>query len=230
MKKAAIILMGICLCLSIPVAAEAAQTGISSVTQQSTINTTVPDTHMVTIRSEHAQVSYQHEEGDDEETQEMVTYAVERFSSPQFQIQPKKGWKITAVLVNGEDVTDQLKDGMLTLPEVYEDQQIVVETEESTEDDKKDDENTGGGDQEEIKPTDTKNNGTSGNGNSGTKTDGSTGNGQGTKANLTGTTNGTAAAKTADLQKNVTYFMAAVASAIMLFALADNRRKRKHRE
>ena len=51
MKKAAIILMGICLCLSIPVAAEAAQTGISSVTQQSTINTTVPDTHMVTIRS-----------------------------------------------------------------------------------------------------------------------------------------------------------------------------------
>ena len=41
------------------------------------------------------------------------------------------------MLVNGEDVTDQLKDGMLTLPEVYEDQQIVVETEESTEDDKK---------------------------------------------------------------------------------------------
>ena len=137
MKKAAIILMGICLCLSIPVAAEAAQTGTSSVTQQSTINTTVPDTHMVTIRSEHAQVSYQHEEGDDEETQETVTYVVERFSSPQFQIQPKKGWKITAVLVNGEDVTDQLKDGMLTLPEVYEDQQIVVETEESTEGDKK---------------------------------------------------------------------------------------------
>lgn len=142
MKKAAIILMGICLCLSIPVAAEAAQTGTSSVTQQSTINTTVPDTHMVTIRSEHAQVSYQHEEGDDEETQETVTYAVERFSSPQFQIQPKKGWKITAVLVNGENVTDQLKDGMLTLPEVYEDQQIVVETEESTEDDKKDDKKT----------------------------------------------------------------------------------------
>ena len=160
MKKAAIILMGICLCLSITVAAEAAQTGTSSVTQQSTINTTVPDTHMVTIRSEHAQVSYQHEEGDDEETQETVTYAVERFSSPQFQIQPKKGWKITAVLVNGEDVTDQLKDGMLTLPEVYEDQQIVVETEESTEGDKKDDENTGGGDQNETKPTDTKNNGT----------------------------------------------------------------------
>lgn len=148
MKKAAIILMGICLCLSIPVAAEAAQTGISSVTQQSTINTTVPDTHMVTIRSEHAQVSYQHEEGDDDETQETVTYAVERFSSPQFLIQARKGWKITAVLVNGEDVTDQLKDGMLTLPEVYEDQLLVVETEESTEDCKKDDKkdgSTGGG-------------------------------------------------------------------------------------
>ena len=187
MKKAAIILMGICLCLSIPVAAEAAQTGTSSVTQQSTINTTVPDTHMVTIRSEHAQVSYQHEEGDDEETQETVTYAVERFSSPQFQIQPKKGWKITAVLVNGEDVTDK-------------------------------------------KPTDTKNNGISGSSNSGTKTDVSTGNSQGTKADLTGTTNGTAAAKTADMQKNVTYFMAAIVSGAGLLILADNRRKRKHGE
>lgn len=238
MKKAAIILMGICLCLSIPVAAEAAQTGISSVTQQSTINTTVPDTHMVTIRSEHAQVSYQHEEGDDDETQETVTYAVERFSSPQFLIQARKGWKITAVLVNGEDVTDQLKDGMLTLPEVYEDQLLVVETEESTEDGKKDDKkdgSTGGGGREDTKPTDkkptdTKNNGTSGNSNSGTKTNVSTGNSQGTKADLTGTTNGTAAAKTADLQKNVMYFMAAIVSGAVLLILADNRRKRKHGE
>ena len=239
MKKAAIILMGICLCLSIPVAAEAAQTGTSSVTQQSTINTTVPDTHMVTIRSEHAQVSYQHEEGDDEETQETVTYAVERFSSPQFQIQPKKGWKITAVLVNGEDVTDQLKDGMLTLPEVYEDQLLVVETEDDKKDEKKDD-STGGGEQEDKKPadtkptdkkpTDTKNNGTSGSSNSGTKTDVSTGNSQGTKADLTGTTNGTAAAKTADMQKNVTYFVAAIVSGAVLLILADNRRKRKHGE
>ena len=200
---------------------------------------TVPDTHMVTIRSEHAQVRYQHEEGDDEETQETVTYAVERFSSPQFQIQPKKGWKITAVLVNGEDVTDQLKDGMLTLPEVYEDQQIVVETEDDKKDDKKDD-STGGGEQEDKKPADTKptdkkpidtkNNGTSGSSNSGTKTDVSTGNSQGTKADLTGTTNGTAAAKTADLQKNVTYFMAAIVSGAVLLILADNRRKRKHGE
>ena len=80
---------------------------------------------------------------------------MERFSSPQFQIRPKKGWKITAVLVNGEDVTDQLKDGMLTLPEVYEDQQIVVETEDDKKDDKKDD-STGGGEQEDKKPADTK--------------------------------------------------------------------------
>lgn len=233
MKKAVIILMGICMCLSIPVAAEATQTGISSVTQQSTINTTVPDTHMVTIQSEHAQVIYQHEEGDDDETQETVTYAVERFSSPQFLIQARKGWKITAVLVNGEDVTDQLEDGMLTLPEVYENQQIVVEAEESTEDDKKDDKKddiAGGDDQEETKPNDTKNNGTSGNSNSGTKTNGSTGNSQGTKSNLTGTTNGTAVAKTADLQRDVTYFMAAVASGAVLLILTDNRRKRKHRE
>ena len=152
---------------------------------------------------------------------------------------PKKGWKITAVLVNGEDVTDQLKDGMLTLPEVYEDQLLVVETEDDKKDDKKDD-STGGGEQEDKKPvdtkptdkkpTDTKNNGISGSSNSGTKTDVSTGNSQGTKADLTGTTNGTAAAKTADMQKNVTYFMAAIVSGAVLLILADNRRKRKHGE
>ena len=106
-------------------------------------------------------------------------------------------------------------------------------------DDKKDD-STGGGEQEDKKPvdtkptdkkpTDTKNNGISGSSNSGTKTDVSTGNSQGTKADLTGTTNGTAAAKTADMQKNVTYFMAAIVSGAVLLILADNRRKRKHGE
>ena len=141
--------------------------------------------------------------------------------------------------LNGEDVTDQLKDGMLTLPEVYEDQLLVVETEDDKKDDKKDD-STGGGEQEDKKPvdtkptdkkpTDTKNNGISGSSNSGTKTDVSTGNSQGTKADLTGTTNGTAAAKTADMQKNVTYFMAAIVSGAVLLILADNRRKRKHGE
>ena len=39
-----------------------------------------------------------------------------------------------------------------------------------------------------------------------------------------------AAAKTADLQKNVTYFMAAIVSGAVLLILADNRRKRKHGE
>ena len=118
-----------------------------------------------------------------------------------------------------------------------------METEESTEDDKKDDkkdDSTGGGEQEDKKPADTKptdkkpidtkNNGTSGSSNSGTKTDVSTGNSQGTKADLTGTTNGTAEAKTTDLQKNVRYFMAAIVSGAVLLILADNRRKRKHGE
>ena len=112
-------------------------------------------------------------------------------------------------------------------------------SEDDKKDDKKDD-STGGGEQEDKKPadtkptdkkpTDTKNNGTSGSSNSGTKTDVSTGNSQGTKADLTGTTNGTAAAKTADMQKNVTYFVAAIVSGAVLLILADNRRKRKHGE
>ena len=39
-----------------------------------------------------------------------------------------------------------------------------------------------------------------------------------------------AAAKTADMQKNVTYFVAAIVSGAVLLILADNRRKRKHGE
>ena len=50
-------------------------------------------------------------------------------------------------------MTDQLKDGMLTLPEVYEDQ-LLVETEDDKKDDKRRD-STGGGEQED-KTCDTK--------------------------------------------------------------------------
>lgn len=216
--------MGICMWLSIPVAAGRTQTSISPDTQQSTIQATVPDFHTITIRSEHAGVIYQDEEADDEDVQETVTYAVDRFSSPQFQIQAHKGWKIIAVLLNGEDVTDQLVNGMLTIPEIYENQQLVVETEESQEDD-----NDGDDQREEIKPTGTKdNNGSSTGSSPGGKTGSSAGGGQKTQTNPAGTANGTAAVKTADQQIQVTYLVAAAASGMVILILLDNRKKRRH--
>ncbi|MFR2644938.1 MAG: hypothetical protein ACLTAF_02590 [Blautia coccoides] len=50
------------------------------------------------------------------------------------------------------------------------------------------------------------------------------GSSQGTKADLTGTTNGTAW-QDGNMQKNVTYFVAAIVSGAVLLILADNRRK-----
>ena len=69
---------------------------------------------------------------DDEETQETVTYAGGALSSPQFRSAKKDG-RFTAVLVNGKDVTNQLKRWeMLTLPEV-----VKISYCRGTEDDKR---------------------------------------------------------------------------------------------
>lgn len=121
MKKTAAILMGLCLCFGMPTAAGAAQVSVIPLSQSSTIGTTVPDSHMIYIQTEHARVLFQDEEGEDEDEEQATMYAVERFSSPEFLIHAEKGWKIQKVLLNDVDVTEQLRDGILTLPEVYED-------------------------------------------------------------------------------------------------------------
>ena len=62
----------------------------------------------------------------------MDNFVVERFAKPKIQITPEKGWKVSRMLLNGEDVTEQFKGGYLTLEEVCEDLTLVIETAEDT--------------------------------------------------------------------------------------------------
>ena len=114
MKKIRTILLTVCICLLLPVTALATQ---------SEIGATVPDYHSVAIEAEHASALYvQGSKG------ESMAYSVLRFSEPEFQIRAEDGWKISRVLLNGTDVTSQMKDGILKLAAVREDQVITIET------------------------------------------------------------------------------------------------------
>ena len=98
---------------------------------QSTISTTVPDSHNIRVEKSHAIVAFEDEETQDEEGIS-DNFVVDRFAEPKIQITPEEGWKVSKILLNGEDVTEQFKDGYLTLEEVCEDLTLVIETTEDT--------------------------------------------------------------------------------------------------
>ena len=108
----------------------AADAGSSS-NSQSTISTTVPDSHNIRVEKSHAIVAFEDEETRDEEGIS-DNFVVDRFAEPKIQITPEEGWKVSRILLNGEDVTEQFKDGYLTLEEVCEDTTLVIETAEDT--------------------------------------------------------------------------------------------------
>ena len=97
---------------------------------QSTISTTVPDSHNIRVEKSHADVVIEGEE--DQSDGNMDNFVVDRFAKPKIQITPEKGWKVSRILLNGEDVTEQFQDGYLTLEEVCEDTTLVIETAEDT--------------------------------------------------------------------------------------------------
>ena len=97
---------------------------------QSTISTTVPDSHNIRVEKSHADVVIEGEE--DQSDGNMDNFVVDRFAKPKIQITPEKGWKVSRMLLNGEDVTEQFKYGYLTLEEVCEDLTLVIETAEDT--------------------------------------------------------------------------------------------------
>ena len=91
---------------------------------EATIGTVVPDSHKITITvTGNADVTVNGKEGSE--------FEVERLSEPIIKIKAKDGEKITKVLLNGEDITDKLVDGKLTLDPIYEDKALdfQVETE-----------------------------------------------------------------------------------------------------
>ena len=107
----------------------AADAGSSS-NSQSTISTTVPDSHNIRVEKSHADVVI---EGEEDQTEGNIdNFVVDRFAEPKIRIAPEEGWQVSKILLNGEDVTEQFKDGYLTLEEVCEDTTLVIETAEDT--------------------------------------------------------------------------------------------------
>ena len=107
----------------------AADAGNSS-NSQSTISTTVPDSHNIRVEKSHADVVIEGEE--DQIEGNIDNFVVDRFAEPKIRITPEEGWKVSRILLNGEDVTEQFQDGYLTLEEVCEDTTLVIDTAEYT--------------------------------------------------------------------------------------------------
>ena len=101
----------------------AADAGSSS-NSQSTISTTVPDSHNIRVEKSHADVVIEGEE--DQIEGNIDNFVVDRFAEPKIRIAPEEGWKVSRILLNGEDVTEQFQE------EVCEDTTLVIETAEDT--------------------------------------------------------------------------------------------------
>ena len=85
------------------------------------ITTTVPSTHTITVaQADGAAVICNGQPG--------TSFTVERLSQPQLLVRPDSGRVLTRVLVNGVDVTASVQGGYYTLPAVYEDLTLQVET------------------------------------------------------------------------------------------------------
>ena len=122
MKKYIALLAVVCSFLLLPLSVPASQN------QSGTIGTTVPTEHTVTIEADHAFALYT--EGSKGQS---AAYLVPRFSEPEFELSVEDGYSITRVLVNGQDVTTQVTDGILKLSSVNKDQTITIETQKNTE-------------------------------------------------------------------------------------------------
>ena len=85
------------------------------------ITTTVPDTHTITVeQADGAAVICNGQSG--------TTFTVERLSQPQLLVRPDSGRVLSRVTVNGADITALMQDGYYTLPAVYENLTLQVET------------------------------------------------------------------------------------------------------
>lgn len=101
---------------------------VTVLAEESIISAKVPDEHKIEISAEHAEAIYQNEQSMAEAEEDEKIYMVERFSKPEFELKAKDGYKITKVLLGNTDITDQVQNGYITLPEMYEDQVLTIET------------------------------------------------------------------------------------------------------
>lgn len=191
----------------------AADAGSSS-NSQSTISTTVPDSHNIRVEKSHADVVI---EGEEDQTEGNIdNFVVDRFAEPKIRITPEKGWKVSKILLNEEDVTEQFKDGYLTLEEVCEDLTLVIETAEDTsggESKDPDKEKDPGKNQDKDKDT---NKGTTGNGN---------GQDSGKKTPMNKLKNRMAVV-TGDETRPMLYALAVIAAAVVISVTVIRKRRR----
>ncbi len=111
MRKITTLLLSLLLLCSMSIAAFAENT---------TITTTVPDSHTLTVTADGAEVFCNGQEGS--------RFTVDRLSKPTVLIRAESGKEITQVLLNNEDITSQIKGGYYTLAPVYEDKALTVTT------------------------------------------------------------------------------------------------------
>ena len=88
-----------------------------------TITANVPGSHTITVDADGAEVFCDGAAGS--------SFTVERLSGPKLLIRAESGREITEILLNGENITKQIRGGYYTLEPVYEDQAITVMTDEA---------------------------------------------------------------------------------------------------
>lgn len=88
-----------------------------------TITAKVPRSHTITVDADGAEVFCDGAAGS--------SFTVERLSEPKLLIRAESGREITEILLNGENITKQVRGGYYTLEPVYEDQMLTVVTAEA---------------------------------------------------------------------------------------------------
>lgn len=122
MKKIAVFLLCLSMLSASAVTAYAEENDANTAPGEATIGTEVPDSHKITVTvTGNANVTLDSKSG--------TEFEVERLSEPVIKIKAKDGEKITKVTLNGEDITDQLVDGKLSLDPIYEDKALDIQVE-----------------------------------------------------------------------------------------------------
>lgn len=111
MKRITILLLSLLLLFSMSITAFAGET---------TISTAVPDSHTIVVNADGAEVLLDGVPG--------TLFTVERLSCPTLLIRSESGKDITRILLNGEDITNQVKGGYYTMEPIYEDKTLTVMT------------------------------------------------------------------------------------------------------
>lgn len=121
MKKILAFVLTLCLLGCSFIGVSAAEITESNPAGKTVFTATVPGVHKITASVKSAEVFVNGKPG--------TEFSVDRLSEPKILIRPGSGYKIAKVLMNGEDVTDKLSGGYLSIGKVFEDKTLTVEAE-----------------------------------------------------------------------------------------------------